>query len=421
MKSTQSKNTGKVSSQRIQIISDAEYEQVMQELEKADQLNYKGKTPQANIKYKSLVQKIEKLLAIYPLDADLWKLYGDVLSSYRKDAKSISAYKQSNQLNPGQWDVFYNSGIVYARQKQWQPAIDSFNRVLKFREVPVKDREYCYLWLSEFYEKQKDYGNSLKAYQKGWNLEKDKPWLLLESARMANILKRPQVVQRYLKLFFNTSNEWDKLTAVKDEDFKIFRKSMLIYYFQSLEGNPVLIDSYVTNELDYYRNSSASSETKKNKLLMMAEKYKAKIARQLQQYPKDGILWFQFARLCLRLKESEDYLKFCQKAYRYNHHLLQVPFSLVCYYKKNKQWKESVRWINLLIRNHDLGKEEMIFFGMMKAELYEKMKEYGMAINAYKKCHNYRESRFFLDEIKRITRKVLTEENRLPKEKTSVQ
>lgn len=84
--------------------------------------------------------------------------------------------------------------VVYANQNRWQEALDSFVRVLKFGGVPVEDRKYCYSWLSELYEKKKDYQHALEAYRKEWNLEKDESGLLLEIARNECLLHQPNIV-----------------------------------------------------------------------------------------------------------------------------------------------------------------------------------------------------------------------------------
>ena len=333
-------------------LSDAEYNQLDNELDRASDLNFKNKRKAARKIQIDLEKKVSERLKIYPQDDDLWGLYAMILSRLDRHQQSLRANKKAIQLNPDRWPAYYNAGLDYVKLKQWKSAIACFTKILQLHGVPREQRSRCYSWNAELYLKSREYKKTVEMLEREWQLKaKKRPGDLLKIARLYNLIgkmdKCKKVLQQYLKVADHYERwELSEYPVLKNLVMNTFfpRKD-----FNGLNSSEQRLVAHVELFLDQIHRQKENKLS--DKALAKAEKYNIKLEKAIQENPTSACLCFQHGRVLGRLKQYDAAMVSYQKAHQLDTEYWMADYYCTALNSFRKKWKETLLFFDKVIKN----------------------------------------------------------------------
>jgi tetratricopeptide (TPR) repeat protein len=100
--------------------------------------------------YDKAIKPLSRVLAADPQNAEVLRLRGTSLGGMYKNKEAIADLEQSLQLNPDDYETYFNLGIVYLREENYQGAADQFAKgVERYKPKPgQEDQPYLQGYLT---------------------------------------------------------------------------------------------------------------------------------------------------------------------------------------------------------------------------------------------------------------------------------
>ena len=114
------------------------------------------------------IQNMEKRLTEKPDDPETIKQAGSLFRMYGEKEKGLTLLEYAVELKPDVTDGYYFLGIAYKVDKQYEKAIECFNKCLEIEEA-AEDNEIIhklYEFISECYQKLEDFDKAIEYQQK---------------------------------------------------------------------------------------------------------------------------------------------------------------------------------------------------------------------------------------------------------------
>jgi len=114
---------------------------------------------------------LEKVIKINPALADAQYLLAQVYANQRDYAGAINTFKKVIELDPSRADLYFDIGNIYLRTQRYAEAVQSYQRAI---QLNITKKE-AYLYIGNAYEQQKDYAGAATSYERYLLLLPEKP------------------------------------------------------------------------------------------------------------------------------------------------------------------------------------------------------------------------------------------------------
>ncbi|MGB3208718.1 MAG: tetratricopeptide repeat protein [Crinalium sp.] len=146
---------------------------------------------------------IDKAIKTQPQDANLYNEKWAILSDLKRYPEATAAITEAIQISP-RAVFYYNRGIVYAYQKQWQQAINDYNQAIKIDPQLA----YAYNGRGTVYAYQKQWQQAINDYNQAIKID----------PQLAYVYKNRGVVYHAQENFSAALSDYNKALSI-DENF----------------------------------------------------------------------------------------------------------------------------------------------------------------------------------------------------------